>query len=84
MITRNAFFGEDLTPEEINKITKAIGNRWELVKGSGWTDEYYIYICTFSVDGETDCLTEAHADLYECDLIEILEKIGISYSICQY
>ncbi len=85
MITRNAFLGEDLDPETIAKIEKAIGNRWELRKGQGWTDEYYICIGSFDPDHiEIDCHTEANIDLFENKLKKILDNINVTYEIAQY
>ena len=85
MITRNAFFGENLSNEMIDKITEAIGTHRELEKGVGWTDEYFIHICTFDVDNvEIDCHTETHADLFEDELRKILDSIDVSYTINQY
>lgn len=85
MITRNAFLGEDLSTETINKINKAIGTDFILEKGVGWTDEYYIHICTFDVDNlEIDAFTETHADVFENKLVDILKNIDISYTINQY
>lgn len=85
MITRNAFLGESLDQESIERISNAIGDRWELEKGAGWTDEYFIHICTFDVDNiEMDCYTETHADVFEDDLRKILDELDVSYTINQY
>ena len=85
MITRNVFFGENLKPEIIEKIKKILGYRWELEKGSGWTEEYYICIGSFDPDNiEMDCYTESHIDVFEEDLRKILDKLEIDYKIAQY
>ena len=85
MITRNAFLGDDLSNETINKINEAIGDSFILEKGAGWTEEWYIHICTFDVDNlEIDAFTESHADVFEDKLVVILKNIDISYEISQY
>lgn len=85
MVTRNAFLGEDLNIETINKITEAIGDDFILEKGAGWTDDYYIHICTFDPDRLIiDCFTESHADVFQDKLVAILKNIDISYEIAQY
>lgn len=85
MVTRIAFLGKLLDQESIERISNAISDRWELEKGAGWTDEYFIHICTFDpCNIEIDCHTETHADVFEDALTKILDKLDVSYTINQY